>query len=51
MYAFAPEKIPSLVGRNFCLAILCVFAKTSIFGQYFLFFPGRIDLAFIGEMT
>jgi hypothetical protein len=22
MYAFAPEKPPSLVGRNFCLAIL-----------------------------
>ncbi len=21
MYAFAPEKTPSLVGRNFCLAI------------------------------
>jgi hypothetical protein len=21
MYAFAPEKIPSLVGRNFCLAM------------------------------
>jgi hypothetical protein len=22
MYAFAPEKPPSLVGRNFCLAIV-----------------------------
>jgi hypothetical protein len=22
MYAFAPEKTPGLVGRNFCLAIL-----------------------------
>jgi hypothetical protein len=22
MYAFAPEKPPSLAGRNFCLAIL-----------------------------
>jgi hypothetical protein len=22
MYAFAPEKPPSLVGRNFCLAII-----------------------------
>jgi hypothetical protein len=29
MYAFAPEKPPSLVGRNFCLAILRVFAKAS----------------------
>jgi hypothetical protein len=27
MYAFAPEKPPSLVGRNFCLAILRDFAK------------------------
>jgi hypothetical protein len=26
MYAFAPEKPPSLVGRNFCLAIVRVFA-------------------------
>jgi hypothetical protein len=29
MYAFAPEKPPSLVGRNFCLAIVRVFAKAS----------------------
>jgi hypothetical protein len=29
MYAFAPEKTPSLVGRNFCLAIPRVFAKAS----------------------
>jgi hypothetical protein len=29
MYAFAPEKPPSLAGRNFCLAILRVFAKAS----------------------
>jgi hypothetical protein len=29
MYAFAPEKTPSLVGRNFCLAIVRVFAKAS----------------------
>ena len=28
MYAFAPEKPPSLVGRNFCLAIGVVFAKS-----------------------
>jgi hypothetical protein len=27
MYAFALEKPPSLVGRNFCLAIVRVFAK------------------------
>jgi outer membrane autotransporter protein len=31
MYAFVPEKPPSLVGRNFCLAIVRVFAKASIF--------------------
>jgi hypothetical protein len=30
MYAFAPEKPPSLVGRNFCLAIVRFFAKASI---------------------
>jgi hypothetical protein len=30
MYAFAPEKPPSLVGRNFCLAIVRVFAKASM---------------------
>jgi hypothetical protein len=30
MYAFVPEKTPSLVGRNFCLAIVRVFAKASI---------------------
>jgi hypothetical protein len=30
MYAFVPEKPPSLVGRNFCLAIVRVFAKASI---------------------
>jgi hypothetical protein len=29
MYAFAPEKPPGLVGRNFGLAILRVFAKAS----------------------
>jgi GTPase len=29
MYAFAPEKSPSLVGRNFCLAILQFFVKAS----------------------
>jgi hypothetical protein len=32
MYAFAPEKPPSLVGRNFCLAIVAIlrgFAKAS----------------------
>jgi hypothetical protein len=29
MYAFDPEKPPSLVGQNFCLAILQVFAKAS----------------------
>jgi hypothetical protein len=27
MYAFAPEKPPGLAGRNFCLAILRIFAK------------------------
>jgi hypothetical protein len=31
MYAFAPEKPPGLVGRNFCLAILSIFARASIF--------------------
>jgi hypothetical protein len=30
MYAFAPENPPSLVGRNFCLAILWFFAKASM---------------------
>jgi hypothetical protein len=30
MFAFAPEKPPSLVGRNFCLAIVRVFEKASI---------------------
>jgi hypothetical protein len=30
MYAFAPEKPPSLVGRNFCLAIVRVFAKATL---------------------
>jgi hypothetical protein len=30
MYAFAPENPPGLVGRNFCLAILCFFAKASM---------------------
>jgi hypothetical protein len=29
MYAFAPGKTPSLAGRDFCLAILRVFAKAS----------------------
>jgi hypothetical protein len=29
MYAFVPEKPPSLVGRNFCLAISRVFTKAS----------------------
>jgi hypothetical protein len=29
MYAFAPEKTPSLVGRNFCFAIPVVFVKAS----------------------
>jgi hypothetical protein len=33
MYAFAPEKPPSLVKRNFCLAILRVFAKASNFAE------------------
>jgi hypothetical protein len=33
MYAFAPEKPPSLVGRNFCLAIVRVFAKASKIGR------------------
>jgi hypothetical protein len=27
MYAFAPEKTPSLAGRNFCLAILQIFGR------------------------
>jgi hypothetical protein len=31
MYAFAPEKPPGLVGRNFCLAILSIFASAAIF--------------------
>jgi hypothetical protein len=30
MYAFAPEKPPGLAGRNFCLAILRVFARVPI---------------------
>jgi len=29
MYAFAPEKPLGLVGRNFCLAILSIFASAS----------------------
>jgi hypothetical protein len=29
MYAFAPEKPPSLAGRNFCLAIVRVFPTPS----------------------
>jgi hypothetical protein len=29
MYAFTPEKTPSLVDRNFCLAISYVFANAS----------------------
>jgi hypothetical protein len=29
MYAFAPEKTPSLAGQNFCLAILGVFTKAA----------------------
>jgi hypothetical protein len=33
MYAFAPEKTPSLAGRNFCLAIPRVFAKPSTIGK------------------
>jgi hypothetical protein len=28
MYAFVPEKPPSLVGRNFCLAIVSVFRES-----------------------
>jgi non-heme chloroperoxidase len=31
MYAFAPEKTPSLVGRNFCLAIFLSFCEGIIF--------------------
>jgi hypothetical protein len=32
MYAFAPEKPPGLVGRNFCLTIFRVFANASHLG-------------------
>jgi hypothetical protein len=43
MYAFAPEKTPSLVGRNFCLAMalqkvrptaLRYFSRTSTYTMY-----------------
>jgi hypothetical protein len=39
MYAFAPEKPPSLAGRNFCLAILWFFAKASKDDRSARFFP------------
>jgi hypothetical protein len=32
-YAFVPEKPPSLVGRNFCLAIVMVVAKSPPYGR------------------
>jgi len=47
MYAFTPEKSPSLVGRNFCLAISrffvifyeCINGKNS--ARYFASKPGK----------
>jgi hypothetical protein len=38
MHAFAPEKPPSLVGRNFCLANLCGFESVSMMPHPFIFF-------------
>jgi hypothetical protein len=48
MYAFAPEKPPSLVGRNFCLAIVRVFAKAS---TLFLFIPNFNGLIVLRTAT
>lgn len=41
MYAFVPEKPPGLVGRDFCLAILWVFANALMVGVVGIFRLGQ----------
>jgi hypothetical protein len=36
MYVFAPEKPPSLAGRNFCLAVLLSFCDAINLNRFYI---------------
>jgi CheY-like chemotaxis protein len=51
MYAFTPEKPLRLVGRNFCLAISCLFAKASNNGKLLLATSNPLDFSAMDKLT